>query len=78
MSFPGLFRSQGRSDRIGESERRMAEVTNEFTRVVAELPPALRQAEALVSRLQDIRQEIETVRLMKVVAGVQAQEEAQA
>jgi len=56
----------------------MAEVTNEFTRVVAELPPALRQAEALVSRLQDIRQEIETVRLMKVVAGVQAQEEAQA
>lgn len=78
MSLFQSFRSTGRGDLISEREKRMAQVTARFHEVIGELGPAIAQAEALVERLQDIRQEAETYHLMEEVARhveeVQAQE----
>lgn len=75
MSFLSSMRS-GRTDVLAERERRMADVTLRYHAAAAELGPAIAQAEALVSRLQDIRQEFETDRLLREVAHVQEAQEA--
>lgn len=76
MSMFGNLRSD-RPDEISEKERRMADITKRFDQVIADLPSVIHQAENVVQTLKDIRQEVETVHLLKeVAANVRTQEDA--